>query len=171
MHLISIRLEPHVLRTLTQKQIDGTKHKKDEKTKHPAGRPPSGLFDQVLHPWQQHDRSDTDACECNADGEPAPPHEPVGQEQGLSGIAETDAAATDQHADRQIQMPGLRGQRRQQQAARHQDHAQFHDGSRTEAIHHPSHQGTHYARDQKSERECAGGDATLPMEFVDDGRK
>ena len=82
-----------------------------------------------------------------------------------------ETAATDQHADRQIQMPGLRGQRRQQQAARHQDHAQFHDGSRTEAIHHPSHQGTHYARDQKSERECAGGDATLPMEFVDDGRK
>jgi len=61
--------------------------------------------------------------ECNADREPAAAHEPVGQKQRLTGVAEANASAADQHADRQVKMPWLRRQRRQQQATAHQDDA------------------------------------------------
>ena len=71
----------------------------------PAGGTPAGAVDDQLHPRQQHDRADADARKGDADRQPAPAHEPVGQEQRLPGVAQADAAAADQHAERQVEMP------------------------------------------------------------------
>ena len=58
-----------------------------------------------LQPRQQDDRADADAGERDAHRQAAPAHEPVGQEERLAGVAEADAAAADQHAERRVEVP------------------------------------------------------------------
>jgi hypothetical protein len=106
-----------------------------------------------------------------ADRKAAPAHEPVGQKQRLAGVAEADAAAADQHADRQVKMPWLRRQRRQQQTAAHQDDAKLHDGAGTMAIHHAADQRTQHARNQKAKRKGSRRDPAFPAELPDDWRE
>jgi hypothetical protein len=125
----------------------------------------------VLHPWQQGHRADADAGKGEPDGKPAAANEPVRQKQRLSGIAEAHAARADQHADREIEMPGLRRQRREQQTAAHQRDAKLHHPARTEAIHQAADQRTDGTRYHKAEGEGARGDPTLPSELGNDRRK
>jgi hypothetical protein len=104
-------------------------------------------------------------------GKAATAMEPVRQKQRLAGIAETDASRAYQHADRQIKMPWLRRQRRQQQTACHQRDAQFHHGAGTEPIHQAADQRAYAGGNHEAERESARGDAALPAELIDDRRK
>jgi hypothetical protein len=115
---------------LRSKQVDRRQHHQDQNAHRRAGGAPAGLLDHVLHPWQQRDRADADAGEGKSHREAAPTIEPVGQIQRLAGVTEADAAGADHDADRHIQMPWLRRQRRQQQARRHQRDAEFHHGAR-----------------------------------------
>ena len=71
-----------------------------------------------LQPGQDHDRADPDAREGDAQRQPAPAHEPVGQVQRLPGIGEAVDPAADQRAKRQVKLPRFADQRRQQQARR-----------------------------------------------------
>ncbi len=125
----------------------------------------------MLHPWQQGHRADADAGKGEPHGEPTAADEPVRQKQRLAGIAEADAARADQHADREIEMPWLRRQRREQQPAAHQRDAELHHRARTEAIHHAPDQRTDGTRYHEAERESARGDAALPSELGNDRRK
>ena len=101
------------------------------------------------------DGADADAGEGDADRQPAPAHEPVGQEQRLAGVAEAHAAAADQHAERQIEMPGLVRQRRQQQPGRHQADAELHHHARADPVHHAAEHRAQDRRHHEAERERA----------------
>jgi len=68
-------------------------------------------------------------------------------------------------------MPGLRGQRRQQQPSPHQRDAKLHHRARTVPVHQASDQRTDDSGYHEAERKRAGGDAALPAEFADDRRK
>ena len=68
-------------------------------------------------------------------------------------------------------MPGAGGQRRQQEPGAHQDRAEFHDRAGTETVHHASDQRTHDAGDDEAEGEGPGGDASVPLEFGENGRE
>ena len=125
----------------------------------------------MLHPWQQGHRADADAGKGEPHGESAAANEPVRQKQRLSGIAGAHAARADQHADREIEMPGLRRQRREQQAAAHQRDAEFHHRARTEAIHHAPDQRTDGTGNHEAKGKRARGDAAIPSELADDRRK
>ena len=168
---IAIRQQADILGALAQQQIDRRQHGEDQNAHRGAGGTPAGLLDHVLHPWQQGHRADADAGKGEPHGEPAAANEPVRQKQRLAGIAETHAARADQHADREIEMPGLRRQRRQQQPAAHQRDAELHHPARPEAIHHAADQRTDGGGYHKAEREGARGEATLPSELADDRRK
>ena len=104
--------------------------------------------------------------------EAAAANEPVRQKQRLAGIAEADAAGADQHADGEIEMPGLRRQRRQQHArlAISATPSSITARGPKRSIIRPIN-GTDRAGDQEAEREGTGGDAALPAELVDDRRK
>ncbi len=65
-------------------------------------------------------------------------------------------------------MPWLRRQRRQQQAAAHQDDAKLHDGARTMSIHHPADQRTEHCRNQKAKRKGSRRNAAFPAKLLDD---
>ncbi len=168
---VAIRQQADILGPLSQQEIDRREHGKDENAHRRAGGTPAGLLDHVLHPRQQGHRADADAGKGEPHGQPAAANEPVRQEQRLAGIAETNAARADQHTDRQIEMPWLRRQRRQQQPAAHQRDAELHHPARTEAIHHAADQRTDGSRYHKAERERARGEATVPPELADDRRK
>ena len=114
MSMISIRFKSHVFGPLAQQKIDRREYDQQNEPHGPARAAPAGMLDHVLNPWQQRHRADADARECDTHRQSAPANKPVGQEQRLSGIPETHASAADHHANRQIQMPWLRGQRRQQ---------------------------------------------------------
>ena len=116
-------------------------------------------------------RADADAGKGEPHRQPAAADEPVRQKQRLAGIAEADAAGADQHADGEIEMPGLRRQRRQQQPSCHQRHPKLHHPARTKPVHHPADQGTDGRGDHEAEREGPRGDAALPAELIDDRRK
>ena len=168
---VAVGLQPHVLRPLAQQQIDGHQHHQDQEPHGHAGRAPARALDQQLQPGQQRDRADADPGEGDAHGQAAPAHEPVGQEQRLARIAQAHAAAADQHAQRQVEMPGLAGERRQQQARAHQRDAQLHHHARAGAIHDAAERRAQHRRDEEAEREGAGRDAALPAELVEDRRK
>ena len=168
---IAIRQQADLLGALAQQQIDRRQHGEDQNAHRGAGGAPAGLLDHVLHPWQQGHRADADAGEGEPDGEPAAANEPVRQKQRLAGIAEAHAARADQHADREIEMPGLRGQRREQQAAAHQRDAELHHPARPEAIHHAPDQRAGDGGRHEAEGKRAGGDAALPSEFAMIGGK
>ena len=95
-------------------------------------------------------------------------HEPVGQEQGLAGVAQAHAAAADQHPQRGVEVPGAADQRRQHQAGAHQDDTQFHHHPRTPRIHQPAEQRAQRGGDDKAEGEGASGDASVPAELGED---
>ena len=152
-------------------EIDRREHGEHQNAHRGAGGAPAGLLDHVLHPWQQGHRADADAGKGEPHGEPAAANEPVRQKQRLAGIAEAHAACADHHADREIEMPGLRRQRREQQPAAHQRDAELHHPTRPEAIHHAPDQRTDGPRYHKAEGKRAGGDAALPPELGNDRRK
>ena len=104
---IAVGTQPHVFGALAQQQVDRRQHDEHQEAHGPARRAPAGAFDDELHRGQQHDGADTHAGKGNAGRQSAPAHEPVGQEQRLAGIAEADAAAADQYAQRGVEMPGL----------------------------------------------------------------
>ena len=104
------------------------------------------------------------------DGEPAAANEPVRQKQRLAGIAEADTARADQHADGEIEMPGLRRQRREQQPRGHQRDAELHHPARSEAVHHAPDQRAGDGGRHEAERKRPRGDAAIPAELVDNGR-
>jgi len=97
--------------------------------------------------------------------------EPVRQVERLAGVAEADAAAADQKPHGQIEVPDLRGERRQQQAAGHQQHPAFHHHARPEPIHHAADQRAKDGGDDKAERERSCREAAFPVKFIDDRRK
>jgi hypothetical protein len=168
---VSIRLQADVFGAFVQQQVDWREHHQDQDAHRGTCRSPSALLDQVLDPWQQRHRADADSGKGQPHREATPAIEPVGQEQRLTGVAETDAARADHDPDGEIEMPWLRRQRRQQHAACHQRDAKLHHRPRAGAIHQAADQRTDYPGDQKSERERARGDAAFPSELVDDRGK
>jgi hypothetical protein len=96
-----------------------------------------------------------------ADGQAAPALEPVGPEPATGPSSQdTHAAAPHQHAQGELEVPGLRRQRREQQPGGHQGNAQlrhcFHlrAGSRSP--------------DGKAKGKCPGSDAAIPVEVLQD---
>ena len=168
---VAIRQQADILGPLAQQQIDRRQYSKDQNAHRGAGGTPAGLLDHELHPRQQGHRADADAGKGEPHGEAAAANEPVRQEQRLAGIAETHTPRPDQHADGEIEMPGLRRQRRQQQPATHQRDAELHHPARTEAIHHAADQRTDASGDHEAEGESARREATVPSELADDRRK
>src|SRR5256886_8318279 len=132
--------------------------------------PPAAARDDHLDPRQQHDRSDTDAGERDADGEAAAPHEPLRQEERVSGIGEAHTAAADQHAERQIEVPGTAHERGQEQADPDEADARLDHQPRAAPVHEATEQWAERGRDEESERKGAGGDAAVPAELVQERR-
>ena len=127
--------------------------------------------DQALQPRQQDDGANADAGERQAHRQTASADEPIGQEQPLAGIAQADAAAAHQQAERRIELPRLLHQRRQQQSGADQHHAQLVHDQRATPIHQPAKRWAHDRRDDEAERECAGRRAAIPAELVEDRRE
>lgn len=118
---------------------------------------------------QERNGAHTDTRKGHADRQPAPAHEPVGQEQRLAGVAKARTAAAHQNAQRLLEMPRLCDEWRPQQPGRHQI-----DTSITARGPHPVHHATDQrAQDRengKAKGEGPGGDATIPVQLFQDGR-
>ena len=168
---VAIRQQPHVLGSLAQQKIDRREHDQHHQPHRGTGRAPAALLDRILHPGQQRHRADADTGKGDADREPPPTDEPVRQEQRLPGIAKTDAAGPDHHANGEIEVPGLSRQRREQQPAPHQHDTGQHHRARTGAVHQAADQRADNRRRHKAKGECAGGDTALPAEFGEDRRE
>ena len=98
---VAVGMQADVLRAPAQQQVERKQQHGGDERERQAGPAPAVARDQDLHPRQQHDRADADAGECDADREPAPPHEPVRNELRLHAVAEEIAADADQHAERE----------------------------------------------------------------------
>src|SRR5262249_55325814 len=72
-------------------------------------RAAAGVGDQPREPGQDDDRAE--AGERDAARQPAPPHEPVRQEERVPRVAQAHGAAGDEHAERQVEMPRRAGAR------------------------------------------------------------
>ena len=127
--------------------------------------------DEGLHPGQDDDRAHADAREGEAHGQAAPAHEPVGQEERLTGVAETDAAAAHHHPEGGVEVPGLAHQGGQHQPGRHEADAHLQHHPRPAAVHQPAEGRAQHRRDEKPERERAGRHPALPAELVEDRRE
>ena len=89
----------------------------------------------------------------------------------MARVAEAHGAAADEHAERQVEMPGRRDQRRQAEAGARERHAEEHHRARATPVHHPAEDGAEDRRNQKAERERAGGQPARPAELVEDRRE
>jgi hypothetical protein len=167
----AVRLEPQILRTPPQQQVQRRQQAEHEQPERGAGRAPAGPGDQPLDPGQQHDRADPDAGEGDAERQSAAAHEPPRQIKRLPRVGQAIDPATHHRTERRIKLPRRLDQGRQQQAAAHQHDARLDHQQRAARIHHPPDQRRHQGRYQKAERERPGGDAAAPTELVEHGRK
>ena len=136
-----------------------------------AGAAPAGGLDQLLQQRQQEDRPQPHTREGDARRQAAPALKPGRQEERLTGVAQTHAACAHQHPEGEIEVPGLRGQRGQNQPpARDHDADERHPAWATR-IHEPAKRWAQKSRDQKAERKGAGRHAAIPAELLQDGRK
>ena len=137
--------------------------------KQAARQPASSIT--VCTQGNSSDRTHPGASKGDADRHSAPTHEPVGQEQRLARVAQTHAAAAYQHALRQIEVPGQLGERRQEQARRHQADAELHHRARADPVHHAAQHRAQDRRHHEAEGERPGGDTAIPAKLLQDRRK
>jgi len=81
--------------------------------------------DDRLQPGQQRDGADADSGEGDADGQAAPAHEPVGKVKRLRGEGHEVCAATDQDAERRIELPRFFDRGGEEKSGRQQAYAAF----------------------------------------------
>ncbi len=148
---IAIWFQSEIRRAPADQKVQRAEHHQHGQAQHPAGRAPVGLLDVALQQRQHQDRTDTNPGKADADRQAAPANEPGRQHHRLAGEAQHYRAAANQQAQRHVDVPGFAGQRCEQQAGAHHEHAAFHDHSRTAAVHQPPEHRTEYRRDQKTE--------------------
>ena len=136
--VIAVRQESQIFRTTTRQEIQRRQHDDDEHGHREARGAPPEAFDQALHPRQDDDRAHAHTGERDADGKAAPAHKPVRQEERVPGVAEAHCAAGDEDAERQIEMPGRRHQRRQPEARADHHDSEQHDRARAALIDQPA---------------------------------
>src|SRR6266446_1113264 len=103
----AVPLEPEIFGPPLQQEVERRQQRQHQDAHRPAGGAPAGAPDESPEPGQQDDRAHADAREGEAHGQTPPAHEPVGEEERLTRIAETDAAATDEHAEGGVEVPRL----------------------------------------------------------------
>jgi hypothetical protein len=167
----AVRFETEVFRPPPQQQIERRQEDQYENSEPETGGAPSGIGDQRGDPGQHRDRADADPGEGNAERQPAAAYEPVRQIERLPGIGEAVDTAADERTQRQVKLPRLTNQNRQEQARPHHGDAELDHQSRTPKIHQPSDTGGDQGRNQKPEREGACGHAAIPAELVEDRRE
>src|SRR5712692_5345541 len=105
---VTVGQEPHLLRAPAREQIQRRQRHDDQRGHRHTRRAPPRAGDEPLEPRQDDDRADADTGERAADREPPAAHEPVRQEERVARVAQAHGAAGDEHAERQIEMPGRR---------------------------------------------------------------
>ena len=168
---VAVRLEPKVFGPPPQQEVERRQQRQDEDAHRPAGGAPSRALDEAPQPGEQDDRAHADAGEGEAHRKAPLAHEPVWEKERVGGIPKTVAAGADEHTERGIEVPRLTHERSQQQPRRHDAHSQLDHDPRPAAIHESADEGAQDRGDQKAEGECAGRQAALPAEFVEDRRE
>ena len=128
--LVAIGKQPEILGAPTQQKHQWREQQRRKDAQRQTRCPPARLLDDPLQQGQQDDRADTDAGKRNAQREAPPAHEPGRQKQRLTRIAQAHAACRHQHTKGCVEMPGLAGQRGQQQAGCGRDDADQRDDHR-----------------------------------------
>src|SRR5262249_46598344 len=136
-----------------------------------AGGPPSRGDDDALHPRQQDDGTDANAGERQAHGEPTPAYEPVGQKERMRRVAERQAAATHEQAQREVELPGGGHELSQEKPAAYNHGPKEHHSTWPMAVHQAAQERRRDRRHERPDRESTGGQAKRPAKLVEERRK
>src|SRR5215469_2578477 len=167
----TIRTKAHLFGAVLEQQIERRQQHEQQNAERDAGGPPSRCDDQPAQPRQNGDRADADARERDAEREAAPADKPIRQINRLARIGEAIDATADKSTQRQVELPRLSDQARKDQARSHCEHTKLDHDPRTPQIHQAAHKGREDSRNEKPEREGAGGYTSVPPEFGEDCRE
>jgi hypothetical protein len=162
----AVGMQPDILGPAPQQQVQRAEQRQHQDAEHLAAGAPAAALDQRLQPRQDRHRADPDAGKRDADRQPAAPHEPMRQIRRLHDIGEAIDPAAAHRAERQVKLPRLARQGREQQPRGHRDDADLDNQPRPAPVDHPADKRRDQRREQKAERKHARRDAAIPAEIL-----